>query len=196
MFDDPIGLLAVVGLALWFLVTWHGGLTLLKEVRYLLSASRPAEALLLVMGVSMNMVNIAYELARRQWSLPNFSLGIPAPVRLAGLALFITGFVWATWARRRLGRAWSTAVQQPKADLNREGPYRIVRHPIYAGATWLYIGLLILQNNVTGAVFFGTHIVGFVLKAAREDRFLTTTMPQQYGPYKSDVRWRLLPGVW
>ena len=196
MLDDPMGLIAVAALALWFLVTWQGGLRLLREVRHLLGVGRPMEALLLVMGVSMNIVNIAYELARRQWNLPNFPLGIPTGLRLAGLAPLAVGFIWATWARRSLGSAWSTAVRRPQADLNQVGPYRIVRHPIYAGAACFYVGLMLVQYNVTGVVFFGTHIIGFILKAAREDRFLSLKIPQEYGPYKSSVRWRLLPGVW
>jgi protein-S-isoprenylcysteine O-methyltransferase Ste14 len=196
MLDDPIGLIAVAALALWFVVTWQGGLRLLREVRYLFGVGRLLEGLLLVMGVSINMVNIAYELARRQWNLPNFTLGISTGVRIAGLAPLVVGFIWATWARRSLGSAWSTAVRQPQADINKVGPYRIVRHPIYAGAACFYVGLIVLQNNVTGVVFFGTHIIGFILKAAREDRFLSRKIPQEYGPYKGSVRWRLLPGVW
>ena len=196
MLSDPIGLLAVAGLFLWFLVTWKGGVTLVKEVRYLFSTSRPVDAILLVLGVSMNMVNIAYELARRKWDLPNYSLGIPTVVRLIGLAIFLVGFVWAVWARTSLGRAWSTAVRQPNGGLNEDGPYGIVRHPIYAGALWVYVGLMLLQNNATAALFFGTHITGFILKAAREDRFLSRERPQEYARYKTHVRWRLLPGVW
>lgn len=196
MLTDPIGLIAVAGLALWFLVTWHGGITLFREVRYLFSVAREKEAVILVLGVSMNMVNITYELARREWDLPNYTLGVPTPLRMTGLVLFAIGFAGAVWARRSLGKAWSTAVRQPKGDINKNGPYRIVRHPIYAGAACLYIGLILLQNNVTGAVFFGIHIAGFILKAAREDRFLSRAIPAEYRVYKSFVRWRLLPGVW
>lgn len=194
--DDPVGLLAVAGLCVWTLVTWQGGLLLFREVRQLVGSGRPLEAAVLVLGVSANMVNVAYELARRAWDLPNYPLGIPTPVRLFGLALLVVGFVWATWSRRSLGRAWSVAVRQPEGSLNREGPYRVMRHPIYAGAACLYVGLLLLQNNANGAFFFGAQITGFLLKAAREDRFLSLAVPREYGAYKNNVRWRLFPGIW
>lgn len=194
--DDPIGWLAVAGLCAWTLVTWKGGVLLFREVGQLVGGNRPLEAVVLVLGVSANMVNVIYELARRAWHLPNYALGIPTPVRLAGFALFVVGFVWATWSRRSLGRAWSVAVRRPEGSLHREGPYRFMRHPIYAGAAGLYVGLLLLQNNVNGAFFFGAQITGFLVKAAREDRFLSLKVPQEYGAYKSNVRWRLFPGVW
>lgn len=194
--DDPIGLLAVAGLCVWTLVTWKGGALLFREVRQLIGNRRQLEAAILFLGVSANMVNVIYELARRAWHLPNYALGIPTPVRLCGLVLFVVGFVWATYSRLSLGRAWSVAVRQPKGSLNREGPYRVMRHPIYAGAACLYLGLLLLQNNVNGAFFFGAQITGFLFKAAREDRFLSFTVPQEYGAYKSNVRWRLFPGIW
>ena len=52
---------------------------------------------------------------------------------LSGLSLTILGFAFAIWARVFLGGNWSSGVTI-KADheLVRNGPYALVRHPIYS----------------------------------------------------------------
>jgi protein-S-isoprenylcysteine O-methyltransferase Ste14 len=178
------------------MTTWRGGVALVKEVRRCLAAGRPSEAALILLGVSANLLNICYEMGRRLWNLPNYQLRFPTPLRIAGCALFIAGFAYVVRARQALGRSWAVVPQAPPTGLHITGPYRLVRHPIYMGAVALYLGLLLMQNNVTGAIVFGAQVSGFILKAAREDRFLSTSMPEEYDAYKRRVKWHMFPGIW
>src|SRR5215831_7247272 len=51
-----------------------------------------------------------------------------------GLALFAAGLGFAVWARVHIGRNWGTPMtQKDEPELVTDGPYRLVRHPIYSG---------------------------------------------------------------
>ena len=73
------------------------------------------------------------------------------------------------------------------------GPYRFVRHPMYAGYTLTHIGFLIgfpsLQNLL---VYFATFLVE-VARLIREELILNKD--PLYRDYTTRVHYRLLPGV-
>jgi protein-S-isoprenylcysteine O-methyltransferase Ste14 len=75
------------------------------------------------------------------------------------------------------------------------GPYRVVRHPGYAGAVLAWIA---------GPVFFSSHWVAIpsiivialtIIRTALEDRTLQQELPG-YSQYAESVRYRLVPGIW
>jgi len=75
------------------------------------------------------------------------------------------------------------------------GPYRVVRHPMYAANVWFFwvTGLLLdswwtLLCSVIGAALF-------VVRTALEDRALCDGL-DGYREYAGRVRYRLVPGVW
>jgi protein-S-isoprenylcysteine O-methyltransferase Ste14 len=58
-----------------------------------------------------------------------------------GLVLFAAGLAFAIWARIHLGRNWGTPMSRKnEPELVTSGPYRLVRHPIYAGIMIASIG--------------------------------------------------------
>ncbi|MBV8107090.1 MAG: isoprenylcysteine carboxylmethyltransferase family protein [Hyphomicrobiales bacterium] len=62
------------------------------------------------------------------------------PVQL-GAALTVAGVAFAIWARALLAGNWSSSVTLKRDhELIVEGPYRIVRHPIYTGILIALIG--------------------------------------------------------
>jgi protein-S-isoprenylcysteine O-methyltransferase Ste14 len=70
----------------------------------------------------------------------------------------------------------------------------VVRHPIYASYVLLQLGYLLQSISVRNAlvmVFASGCNVG---RALAEDRVLATN--EDYGAYRSRVRWRLVPGLW
>jgi protein-S-isoprenylcysteine O-methyltransferase Ste14 len=51
-----------------------------------------------------------------------------------GLVLFVPGLGLAIWARRHIGRNWGTPMtRKVEPELVIDGPYRVIRHPIYSG---------------------------------------------------------------
>src|SRR5262249_12549333 len=61
-----------------------------------------------------------------------------------GLAVFLLGLALAIWARVYIGRNWGMPMtQKVDPELVTAGPYRRIRHPIYAGIILATIGTAI-----------------------------------------------------
>lgn len=75
------------------------------------------------------------------------------------------------------------------------GPYRWVRHPGYAGALLTYLAAPIFLDALWSFVPAAFVIVGTLIRTRLEDRSLEDRLPG-YREYKSQVRYRLIPGIW
>jgi protein-S-isoprenylcysteine O-methyltransferase Ste14 len=105
--------------------------------------------------------------------------------QLLGLAICVASFL-------ALGRSFGFVAAD--RGLVRRGPYAVVRHPIYASYLLLQCGYVLQSPSVRNAlvmVFASSCNVG---RAVAEDRLLAGS--DHYDAYRSQVRWRLLPGVW
>src|SRR5271165_1397397 len=75
------------------------------------------------------------------------------------------------------------------------GPYRIVRHPMYVGATLMYVGTSLVLGSVWALVLSGCMAVLFFWRTAREDQTLRQELAG-YEEYAARTRYRLVPGLW
>ncbi len=187
--------LAVCGLFVWTMVIWRGGTLLVRELKQCINSNHFADGVLIVLGVSGNVLNMIYELGHLNLGWPNYEINLSASIKWIGVCLYMLGFAWVSWSRRTLGTAWTVVPQSPGGGLITKGPYAFVRHPIYSGAIVVYTGLLLAQGNATGCFIFGAQVTGFIIKALREDRLLGFQLPE-YETYKRIVRWKLFPGFW
>jgi protein-S-isoprenylcysteine O-methyltransferase Ste14 len=74
------------------------------------------------------------------------------------------------------------------------GPYRFVRHPMYAGYTLTHIGFLLAMPNPMNA---GIYAFGLVLQIVRIDREERVLMQDPaYRAFAGRVRYRMLPGIY
>src|SRR5262245_20880945 len=104
------------------------------------------------------------------------------------MLLVASGFVFAWWARLHLGRLWSgTVTQQEDHRIVDDGPYAIVRHPIYAGLLLSALATAALEG--TARAFAGAALMslGFFLKARLEERFLRDDLGAAYDEYRRRV---------
>lgn len=76
-----------------------------------------------------------------------------------------------------------------------DGPYRIVRHPMYTGVLGGYALLPMALGSWWTAVPSLLLIGLFVYRTAREDATLLAELPG-YVDYAQKTHYRLLPGVW
>lgn len=117
-----------------------------------------------------------------------------APAHWAGVALALTGVALAVWASRTLGRSL-TPFPKPKEDaqLATEGPFALVRHPIYTAGVLFFAGCS-LNLGWWGLAATAALAVLWVLKARTEERYLQQQFPQ-YDAYRQRVRRRFVPFV-
>lgn len=75
------------------------------------------------------------------------------------------------------------------------GPYRLVRHPMYALAllVWLWIPLALGSFVMLPLVVLIAAVL--VLRLRNEDKLLRRELPG-YAEYCQRTRWRLIPFVW
>ena len=112
----------------------------------------------------------------------------------AGLALLALGLGLAIWARRNIGRNWGTPMsQKEEPELITGGPYRLARHPIYAGILLAGVGTAI-GLSWSGLVVVALAAIYFGYSATVEERYLTEQFPHAYPAYKHSTK-MLIPFI-
>jgi protein-S-isoprenylcysteine O-methyltransferase Ste14 len=112
-----------------------------------------------------------------------------------GLGLTILGAVFAIWARSTLGTNWSASVTlKENHSFVERGPYRLVRHPIYAGLLLAMLGTAVVYAEAGCFVALALAFVAWWLKARTEEEFLTAQFGDDYRRYQRNVR-QLIPFV-
>ena len=76
-----------------------------------------------------------------------------------------------------------------------DGPYAIVRHPMYAGALLLFAGTPLLLGSWWGLALAPVITVLLAARAVLEERTLAREL-DGYAEYAARVRYRLIPLVW
>jgi protein-S-isoprenylcysteine O-methyltransferase Ste14 len=75
------------------------------------------------------------------------------------------------------------------------GPYAHVRHPMYAGAILLLLGIPLLLGSWQGLALAPVLVAGFAIRAVLEERTLSAQLPG-YADYAARVRYRFVPLIW
>ena len=75
------------------------------------------------------------------------------------------------------------------------GPYAFVRHPMYSGAAFYFVGIALLLGSWYAVAIAVVLIALFGLRAVWEENTLKVELAG-YSDYAQRVRYRLIPGVW
>lgn len=119
---------------------------------------------------------------------------VPPYVSIIGDALIALGYLFIFFVLRENSYAASTIQIADDQRVISTGPYALVRHPMYAAALLLVIGMPLALGSWYG--LFGILILLPVLtwRLLDEERFLARNL-KGYAEYTSNVRWRLIPGL-
>ena len=105
------------------------------------------------------------------FAFPLLGYRIPAtPVLLTADVLMIAGVGLAVWGVRHLDRSFSV-VPQARAVVT-TGPYRFVRHPLYAGELLAAVGLVLLVGSLAGVVMWVVLALLQLFRARQEEAVL------------------------
>ena len=75
------------------------------------------------------------------------------------------------------------------------GPYRFVRHPMYATAIIYLTGTALLLGSWFGLIFASAIVLAIAFRAVQEERTLRAELPG-YNAYMAQVKYRLIPFIW
>jgi protein-S-isoprenylcysteine O-methyltransferase Ste14 len=124
------------------------------------------------------------------------ALGVLPPrwpdwVRMVGIVFLLAGLAIFVWAARTLGSSF-TPYPRPRQEgvLVEEGPYRLVRHPVYSAGVLVLLGYGLLTSVVATAAVPAIAVLWW-LKASVEERHLAARFPA-YADYRRRVRRRIL----
>jgi protein-S-isoprenylcysteine O-methyltransferase Ste14 len=120
---------------------------------------------------------------------------MPAYVAIAGDILVVLGWVGIFFVFRE--NSFSSATIELAADQRviSTGPYALVRHPMYAAALVMLLGMPIALGSWWGVLTMAVVVPAVVWRLLDEERFLARNLPG-YTEYQRKVRYRLLPLVW
>lgn len=127
------------------------------------------------------------------------SEGVRLVAICTGAGLYFTGIGLYLWGARTLGEmyrpssgagVWLSA--EPR--LVTDGPFALVRHPLYVGLQAAAIGGLVLYRTWT-FVFVAVNFVALVVRARREEEALAAEFGEQWEAYRRRVpAWIPRPG--
>lgn len=123
--------------------------------------------------------------------------GEEAPALSVALLVIWAGIALRLWAIHVLGRFFRGVVHvQADHQVVTAGPYRVLRHPSYAGAMVAVLGLGLAFGNVVSLLaLVGCTLLGVLYRIRVEEGVLTSALGQDYADYAARTS-RLLPGVW
>jgi protein-S-isoprenylcysteine O-methyltransferase Ste14 len=113
-------------------------------------------------------------------------------VALGAVAGFYVFIFWVLSVNRFAARVIQVEPNQPVVST---GPYRVVRHPMYAGSVVLWLSVPVALGSYVASPVSALLIPIFVLRLLYEERFLRRELPG-YGDYCERTRYRLIPFVW
>jgi len=125
-------------------------------------------------------------------------LGKPGTfVSSVGLVLFVAG--WWIMALALKENAFAAPVVKHQAERHQmvidTGVYGLVRHPMYAGAVLLLVGMPLWLESYAATLLASVPIGTLAVRILVEEQFLRREL-QGYDAYTQRVRYRLIPFLW
>jgi protein-S-isoprenylcysteine O-methyltransferase Ste14 len=120
---------------------------------------------------------------------------LPPAAAIAGDALVALGF-WVIFRVFKVNSFTASTVQVEAAQtVITTGPYAVVRHPMYAGALLLFVGIPLALGSLWGLVPSLAVAIALVVRLFDEEKLLVQELPG-YAAYRQQTRRRLIPFVW
>lgn len=157
-------------------------------------AQQPWDKVLLILfflGFLIWFMVMPLDAKRFGWS-PTF----PPWAKVAGTLLLVLGMLILFEALKE--NTFAAPVVKMQKERGQKvistGLYAIVRHPMYSGATLLFLSAPLLLGSIYGLVIGFLLIVTIAIRSLGEEAMLKTEL-EGYREYMNKVRWRMIPFV-
>ena len=141
-------------------------------------SQQPMDWALAIMGTSAGLLAMPAEV-------------LPLAPATVCMAIIVVGLSLQVGAKMTLG--FSYGMVAANRGVKVLGPYRFVRHPIYAGYTIGHIGGLLAMPSLANAWLYTAALALQISRIFCEERVLKEDA--EYRAYATRVRYRLLPGI-
>jgi protein-S-isoprenylcysteine O-methyltransferase Ste14 len=137
------------------------------------------------------LVLIGVDARRMAWS------DVPLPIQALGALLLIGSYWGIAWVYRT--NSFAAPVIKMQAERNQtvisNGPYAMVRHPMYAFGLLQFVGMPLMLGSWWGLAAVPPIILALAFRTLGEERMLRAELAG-YQDYARRVRWRFAPGLW
>ncbi|PHS02983.1 MAG: hypothetical protein COA78_19645 [Blastopirellula sp.] len=106
--------------------------------------------------------------------------------------MLLSGTLFTIYSLAYLGNSF--AIFPAQREIKVQGPYRLVRHPVYLGELIMILACCISTGRLLAVAVFLAAVVSVAIRLIAEERFLIAS--EDYQQYRLKVRWRLLPILW
>jgi protein-S-isoprenylcysteine O-methyltransferase Ste14 len=120
---------------------------------------------------------------------------VPAWVTVVGDAMILCSFLAIFWVIKANSWAASNIRVEANQRVVDTGPYAYVRHPMYAGAIWLFVGIPLALGSWWSVALLVPFLPVLLWRLLDEERILARDLPG-YSEYMRRVKYRLVPQLW
>lgn len=120
---------------------------------------------------------------------------LPPDAAIAGDVLVLLGWLGIFFVFRENSFASATIESSADQRVISTGPYAWVRHPMYATALVMLLGIPPALGSWWGVLIVVALVPMMIWRLQDEERFLAANLPG-YRDYQGSVRYRLLPLIW
>jgi protein-S-isoprenylcysteine O-methyltransferase Ste14 len=155
---------------------------------FFLLVANPLAAILLIVG-RVDAIDPSHLTISAVWLARGFETG--------GIALCIAGYLLMAWALLSLQNNYQLGGNSPRLDdkMVINGPYQLVRHPMYLAALLISLGLACVIQSLAYFSVFCIYLVLMIFLIPVEEERLLRAYGDQYSDYQGRVK-RLLPGIY
>ncbi len=118
-----------------------------------------------------------------------FAIQVNQSVPVLNRSLSLCGVVLAIWTIAALGKSFD--VSPADRGLVKRGPYKWLRHPMYASELFSVVTIVVVEMSLRNILVTLVLIATLYLRIRWEEKII-----KGYADYGSQVRSRVIPGVW
>jgi protein-S-isoprenylcysteine O-methyltransferase Ste14 len=189
-------ILLILRLTITLAVTKQHRTLLVERSKVPLHAEQPWIDRLLLISF---MASFAAQVAFTSFDRFHLRLLTEPPSYAAALGILLFGIGWIGVGLALYTNAFAVTVVRHQSErqhaLITTGPYKFVRHPMYASLILVFVGLPLWLASSAGVVAGLLPTALLVIRIGHEERLLRKRLPG-YIEYSAHTPWRLLPGVW